>query len=176
MKTRTLPNNKLILLGAFVAAIVFPYAAGAVTSTTSTDQNVSFTISKAIEVVQQSTPVSLGSTAPLVGSSSFTRELTGSGNVTAGQRSNATGDITVQRTGAASQDVKGVLSIQDNASAFQPAVANSTAVKIANLERNTDNNLQAAVSASFKLPISWADLGSSTATTIPIKTTVANGA
>jgi hypothetical protein len=170
MKTRTLPNNKLILLGAFLAAIIFPYAAGAVTSTTSTDQNVKFELSKAVEVVNAaSADINLGTTAPLVGSSSFTRELSGSGNINGGYRSNAAATATVQQT-AAPTNVSSKLYVQDPNSTFQELTTTQVA---ANLARSTSNNLMPATSASFKLPISWADEAG--AKQFTIRTIVGNG-
>jgi hypothetical protein len=164
-------NTKLILAGAFFAALVFPFIAGAAT-TTSGNQNVTITIGKAVEVVNPSGAVALGTTTPLVGSTTDRNVDSTATAVTGGHRSNASWTLTTQEVTAGS-GMTSKARVQNGCTGAYNEV-NASGATSSSGNKNTSNNLEAAITACFRQPVSWADEAGSK--TIAIRHVLGNGA
>lgn len=162
-------NTKLVLAGAFLSALVFPFLAGAQTASTSS-QDVTITIDKAAEVVDPSAAVSFSNSAPS-GSSNVNADSSASA-ITGGHRSNASWTITTQEvTPAANMTNK--LRVQNGCTGTYNEV-NSTGTTSDSGSKNSSNSLEAARTACFRQPISWADQAG--AKTVVVSHTLSNGA
>lgn len=167
-------NKKLVLAGAFLSALVFPFIAGAAT-TTSGNQNVTIAISKAVEIVNPaSNPagLALGTTTPLVGSTADRNIDSGSVAITGGHRSNASWTLTTQEV-TPGTNMSSKLEAQNSCTGVFNDI-DSTGTTSRSGSKNSSNNLEAAATACFRQPISWADEAGSK--TIVIRHVLGNGA